>query len=94
MPGCHTQAKTLDGLMERIKEAIELYLEVEPEILQKEMSMSRFLMTRLRPLPFRKVVKILEELGFQCVRQKGSHLFLRHPDGRTTFVPIHKKERI
>lgn len=25
LPGCHTQAKTLDGLMERIKEAIELY---------------------------------------------------------------------
>ena len=38
LPGCHTQAKTLDGLMERIKEAIELYLEVEPDILQKEIS--------------------------------------------------------
>ncbi|MGQ9721825.1 MAG: type II toxin-antitoxin system HicB family antitoxin [Candidatus Jordarchaeum sp.] len=29
LPGCHTQAKTLDELMERIREAIELYLEVE-----------------------------------------------------------------
>ena len=38
LPGCHTQAKTLDELMERIKEAIELYLEVEPGILQKEES--------------------------------------------------------
>jgi predicted RNase H-like HicB family nuclease len=27
--GCHTQAKSLDLLMERIKEAIELCLEVE-----------------------------------------------------------------
>ncbi len=36
LPGCHTQAKTLDELMERVKEAIELYLEVEPDILQKE----------------------------------------------------------
>lgn len=27
--GCHTQAKSLDELMERIKEAIELCLEVE-----------------------------------------------------------------
>ena len=27
--GCHTQAKSLDTLMERIKEAIELYLEVQ-----------------------------------------------------------------
>ena len=29
LPGCHTQAKTLDALMKRIKEAIELCLEVE-----------------------------------------------------------------
>jgi predicted RNase H-like HicB family nuclease len=27
--GCHTQAKSLDTLMKRIKEAIELCLEVE-----------------------------------------------------------------
>ena len=27
--GCHTQAKTLDVLMERVQEAIELWLEVE-----------------------------------------------------------------
>jgi predicted RNase H-like HicB family nuclease len=29
LPGCHTQAKSLDVLMERIREAIELCLEVE-----------------------------------------------------------------
>jgi predicted RNase H-like HicB family nuclease len=29
--GCHTQAKSLDDLMERIKEAIELCLEVAGE---------------------------------------------------------------
>jgi predicted RNase H-like HicB family nuclease len=28
LPGCHTQAKSLDELMERIKEAIKLYLDV------------------------------------------------------------------
>jgi predicted RNase H-like HicB family nuclease len=28
LPGCHTQARSLDDLMERIKEAIELCLEV------------------------------------------------------------------
>ncbi len=27
LPGCHTQAKTMDELMKRTKEAIELYLE-------------------------------------------------------------------
>jgi predicted RNase H-like HicB family nuclease len=29
--GCHTQAETLDELSRRIKEAIELYFEVEAE---------------------------------------------------------------
>lgn len=36
LPGCHTQAKSLDQLMQRIKEAIELCLEVtgtDPESL-------------------------------------------------------------
>ena len=29
LPGCHTQAKTLDQVMKRIKEAIEVYLEAD-----------------------------------------------------------------
>jgi len=32
LPGCHTQAKALDELMARTKEAIELYLEVEKDV--------------------------------------------------------------
>ena len=34
LPGCHTQAKTIDELLERTKEAIKAYLESdeEPEI--------------------------------------------------------------
>ncbi len=31
LQGCHTQAKSLDKLMERIREAIELCLEVEKD---------------------------------------------------------------
>lgn len=31
LQGCHTQAESLDELNIRIKEAIELYLEVRPE---------------------------------------------------------------
>ncbi len=31
LPGCHSQAKSLDALMERIREAIELCLEVQGE---------------------------------------------------------------
>ena len=35
LEGCHTQAKTLDELRERIKEAIQLYLEVELSIVEE-----------------------------------------------------------
>ena len=31
LPGCHTQAKTLEGLKERLREAIALCLEVAAE---------------------------------------------------------------
>lgn len=31
LPGCHTQAKSLDALMRRIREAIRLYLEVRKD---------------------------------------------------------------
>lgn len=33
--------------------------------------------------------RILRALGFTPVRQKGSHVFYRHADGRTTTVPHH-----
>jgi predicted RNA binding protein YcfA (HicA-like mRNA interferase family) len=34
--------------------------------------------------------RMLKRLGFARVRQRGSHVFYRHPDGRTTTVPHHK----
>ncbi len=40
----------------------------------------------LKPI---EVVKILNQLGFEEVRQKGSHKQFRHPDGRCTTVPFH-----
>jgi len=30
-----------------------------------------------------------QRAGFLNIRIKGSHHFLRHPDGRATVVPIH-----
>jgi predicted RNA binding protein YcfA (HicA-like mRNA interferase family) len=38
----------------------------------------------------REVIKILKTLGFEEVRQRGSHKQFRHPDGRATTVPFHK----
>lgn len=46
-------------------------------------------MTRLPIVNFKTMEKILLRLGFEPVRQKGSHVFYRHPDGRTTTVPNH-----
>ncbi|MBS3123509.1 type II toxin-antitoxin system HicB family antitoxin [Candidatus Woesearchaeota archaeon] len=43
LPGCHTQAKTYDQLIERTKEAISLYLEDPniPEIKSKFLSLQQ-----------------------------------------------------
>jgi predicted RNase H-like HicB family nuclease len=49
LPGCHTQAKSLDDLIERAKEAIELYLEVEKEIVPGTPSTRRRLEGGRRP---------------------------------------------
>jgi predicted RNA binding protein YcfA (HicA-like mRNA interferase family) len=38
--------------------------------------------------------KVLLQAGFQPVRQKGSHVFYRHPDGRTTTVPNHGRREL
>tara|TARA_Y100000031_G_C7952536_1_gene262203 strand:- start:81 stop:290 length:210 start_codon:yes stop_codon:yes gene_type:complete len=37
LPGCHTQAKTMDQLIDRTREAIQAYLETDekPEISEK-----------------------------------------------------------
>jgi predicted RNA binding protein YcfA (HicA-like mRNA interferase family) len=34
--------------------------------------------------------RVLLHLGFNRTRQHSSHVFYRHPDGRTTTVPHHK----
>ena len=51
-------------------------------------------MDKIKPLPAKKVIKALEKIGFREIRQKGSHLFMRHPDGRTTLITIHPSEDI
>jgi len=37
---------------------------------------------------------LLKKVGFIMERQRGSHVFLRHDDGRATVVPIHSGETI
>ncbi len=49
---------------------------------------------KLLLLSSKEVCKFLEKEGFECIRQKGSHRFYRHPDGRTTVVPVHSNKDI
>jgi predicted RNA binding protein YcfA (HicA-like mRNA interferase family) len=44
------------------------------------------------PLPIvssRQLITTLERTGFEIVRQRGSHVRLKHPDGRVVTVPFH-----
>jgi predicted RNA binding protein YcfA (HicA-like mRNA interferase family) len=47
-------------------------------------------MSNIPVLKPQEVVRMLENLGFVEVRQKGSHKQFRHEDGRATTVPFHK----
>ncbi len=38
------------------------------------------------------MIEFLKDLGFEQLRQRGSHKFFRHPDGRTATVPDHRGE--
>ena len=49
-------------------------------------------MPRLPTVTPARMIRFLKSLGFTESRQKGSHRFFRHPDGRTETVPFHKGE--
>ncbi|TRX57678.1 type II toxin-antitoxin system HicA family toxin [Fulvivirga sp. M361] len=47
-------------------------------------------MSKLPLIEAKTFEKILLLLGFEIKRQKGSHVFYRHSDGRYTTLPHHK----
>jgi len=51
-------------------------------------------MTRLPRVSGHQLVAALSKAGFEVIRVKGSHHFLKHPDGRRTVVPVHRGETI
>lgn len=51
-------------------------------------------MPKLTPIKARKLIKYLSKKGFYEVRQKKSHIFFSHQDGRTTVVPFHSTSEI
>ncbi|MGA9047658.1 MAG: type II toxin-antitoxin system HicA family toxin [Dehalococcoidia bacterium] len=51
-------------------------------------------MTGLPSLRVRVVVKGLTKLGFEKVRQKGSHVIFHHSDCRRATLPVHPNEEL
>jgi len=47
-------------------------------------------MSHLPLVDSKALEKLLLSIGFEIKRQKGSHVFYRHPDGRYTTIPHHK----
>ena len=41
------------------------------------------------PYKAREALSKLQRAGFAVRRQSGSHIVLRHPDGRQTYVAMH-----
>ncbi|MBI4691650.1 MAG: type II toxin-antitoxin system HicA family toxin [Nitrospirae bacterium] len=51
-------------------------------------------MTKLPSFTGKEIISLLKRVGFAVERQRGSHVFLKHNDGRTTVVPVHSGETI
>ena len=49
-------------------------------------------MSKLPGLTGKEIIVALKKIGFEVMRIKGSHHFLRHQDGRATVVPVHAGE--
>ena len=51
-------------------------------------------MSRLPSVTGKQLISALKRLGFQEIRIRGSHHYMRHADGRATVVPVHAGESI
>lgn len=49
-------------------------------------------MTRLPTLRPRQVLSAMTRAGFRKGRQSGSHVILKHPDGREIVIPMHRRD--
>lgn len=51
-------------------------------------------MAKLPLMTAKEIAKVLQRIGFRFLRQRGSHMFFEHPDGRTTIIPNHPGEKV
>jgi predicted RNA binding protein YcfA (HicA-like mRNA interferase family) len=41
-----------------------------------------------------ELISALEKIDFRVVRQKGSHVRMKHEDGRVVSIPVHARKAI
>ncbi|MBD2563885.1 MULTISPECIES: type II toxin-antitoxin system HicA family toxin [Nostoc] len=51
-------------------------------------------MPKLPVLTGKTIINALEKIGFQAVRQKGSHVQMEREDGRLVTIPVHAGKTI
>ena len=51
-------------------------------------------MSTIKLFSGKELIKLLKKHEFEVIRIKGSHHFMKHIDGRTTVIPVHKNETI
>ena len=93
-----SQGELVESALADVREALELYFEDEPLpadvqlpiIAPIEISV-RAARVPIRPSGGRGGACSLERAGFVSRSQRGSHRKLRHPDGRTAIVPMHRE---
>jgi predicted RNA binding protein YcfA (HicA-like mRNA interferase family) len=51
-------------------------------------------MTKAPRLSGHRLVMALQKAGFEVIRIKGSHYFLKHKDVRGTVIPVHRGETL
>lgn len=93
LKGCHAQGKTVEESLEKITEAIELYVESlvadhqpvpEEDLIVKPLSIVVWLI----PVQGKQLIQVLERLGFHFERQKGSHAIYKNVHGQRVVLPV------
>jgi predicted RNA binding protein YcfA (HicA-like mRNA interferase family) len=51
-------------------------------------------MPKLPTVNATETINALEKIGFQIVRQKGSHVRMKHEDNRVVTIPIHGNKNL
>jgi predicted RNA binding protein YcfA (HicA-like mRNA interferase family) len=51
-------------------------------------------MPKLPSVTAEQLIKVLKTIGFSVIRQKGSHVRLKHDDGRVVTIPVHAQQMI